>query len=480
MVGMVFQDPESQFCMLRAEDEVAFGLENLSVPRVQMQPRVDRALAEVGLTGLGGTRIERLSGGQKQRLALAAVLVMEPRTMVFDEPTANLDPLSARDFFNRLRQLRGQRSMVIVEHRVEHALELADRVLVLGPDGAPAAFGTPQEVLRARWRELAAGGVWLPEVAELALEKSPLTGTVPLSVDEAATQLAGWQPPTGPRSRRTGATVPAVQVRGLTFGYSEEPNVLRDVNCELPEGRLTAIVGPNGSGKTTLVAHLAGIHAPPAGAVMVFGRDGRTLARHPDPQTVGFVFQNPEHQFLTHRVFDEVAWGLRRLRLPEREIVPRVEAELASLGLAHLGVANPYSLSGGEKRRLSLATALVLTPRLLVLDEPTFGQDRATSAALATRLRSLVDGGTTVVIVTHDMRLVATEADHVVLLVGGRVAYQGPPARLLADDALLARGRLVRPPLLELARRLGIDDPPLTLASVAGWLMSTKTARAVA
>jgi energy-coupling factor transport system ATP-binding protein len=182
------------------------------------------------------------------------------------------------------------------------------------------------------------------------------------------------------------------------------------------------------------------------------------------------VFQNPEHQFLTRRVFDEVAWGLRHLHLAEREIIRRVDAELTSAGLGQLADANPYQLSGGEKRRLSLATALVLQPRLLILDEPTFGQDRATSAALTARLRGLLEAGTTVVVVTHDMRLAATEAHHVVLLVGGQVAFEGGPTELLADDTLLARGRLLRPPLLELARRFGLSNPPLALAGVDGWL----------
>ena len=170
-MGSVFQDPEAQFCLLKVADEVAFGLENLGVPREQMKPRIEHALAQVGLGGRGDERIERLSGGQKQRLALATALVMEPRALVFDEPTANLDAVAAADFFTWVRHTRGEHTLVIVEHRVEHALPLADRVLVLDRDGSTLALGRPREVLRDCWAQLVEAGVWLPEVTELALRR---------------------------------------------------------------------------------------------------------------------------------------------------------------------------------------------------------------------------------------------------------------------------------------------------------------------
>jgi energy-coupling factor transport system ATP-binding protein len=351
-------------------------------------------------------------------------------------------------------------------------LPLANRVLILGHAGAPIALGRPEQVLRENWSVLDEAGVWLPEVAELALRLGErVSGPLPLTVDDAAVYFGGWRPEIPTPRRRSTSGRAAVTVRALSFTFPAGPAALRNVTTDIAQGALTAIVGPNGSGKTTFVSHLAGILAPPSGSVHVFGRDGRAVARHPEPTQIGFVFQNPEHQFLTRRVRDEVAWGLRRLKLPEAEVNERVDAELAGLGLLHLADVNPYKLSGGEKRRLSLATALVLHPRLLILDEPTFGQDRATSAALVQRLGELVDGGTTVIVVTHDMGLVASAADHVVLLVDGEVAYDGRPFGLFADSRLLQAGRLQRPPLLRLARQMGISDaPPLALATVNGWL----------
>lgn len=460
-VGVVFQDPEAQLCQLVAEDEVAFGLENLGAPREEMRPRVEGALESVGLGGMGGVRVDRLSGGQKQRLALAAVLVMEPRVLVLDEPTAHLDPRSAREFFERVARLRGERTLIIVEHRVEHALPLADRVLVIGPDGAPVALGETRSVLAERWQELRTLGVPIPDVTEVALRRGGAGGgreRVPLTVDEAAETLADWRPAEpGARTAAAGASREvAVRVNGLTFRYPAGVMALRDARCSVPAGRLTAIVGPNGSGKTTLVAHLAGILRPARGIVEVLGRDGHHLARHPEPELVGFVFQNPEHQFMTSRVFDEVAWGLRLKRLPEGRVEAEVEAQLSRFGLTHLGGANPYTLSGGEKRRLSLATALVLRPRVLILDEPTFGQDARTGAALIADLEGLTAEGVTVIAVTHDMRLLASHAEHAILLVGGRVAFEGRPEALLSDGALVEEGRLELPPLIQLARRLGV------------------------
>ena len=229
-VGTVFQDPDSQFCMLDLQDEVAFGLENLCVPRERMASIVDEALEREGLAGLGRERSDRLSGGMKQRLALASVMALEPEILVFDEPTANLDPLGARRFLDRLIALRGRRTIVIVEHRIRRILPAADLLLVLGADGRPLAFGEPRQVIEEQGGMLIEAGVWLPEVTEVAIrarEAGREIAELPLTVEEAVERLELPEAHAARPAAPAGETEPAVSVRGLSHRYPTRGLVLR-------------------------------------------------------------------------------------------------------------------------------------------------------------------------------------------------------------------------------------------------------------
>lgn len=461
-VGVVFQDPEAQFCLLTVEEEVAFGLENLGVPPDEMPGRIAAALELVGLAELRERRIDRLSGGQKQRLALACVLAMGPEILVLDEPTAHLDPQAAADLFATLARLKaaGRHTIVVIEHRLDDLMPLVDRVLLFGPEGRLLAEGTPRELFAAYRQELDRFGIWIPQVTELAFrlaEAGVEIGRLPLTVEEAAETLAPrlgrarrhWLPLVDPPERQ-----PAVEVRRLSYRYPSGPQALDEVSLAIPEGSFFALVGPNGAGKSTLALHLVGVLEPPPEAVWLLGRPLRAYRRQELPRVASYVFQNPEHQFLTGTVYDEVAFGLRVQGLPEREVEARVRAVLEEFGLAVLARAHPFTLSQGEKRRLSVATALVLRPRLLILDEPTFGQDRRTTALIMGRLRELVRSGGTVVAITHDLRLVAEEASAAGVLVAGRVAFTGTVVELLGSAPLLGQAGLVPPPLVRLGQSL--------------------------
>jgi energy-coupling factor transport system ATP-binding protein len=510
-VGLVFQDPDAEFCMLRVDDEIAFGLENLRVAAAEMPARIARALDLVGLTGAEKMRIERLSGGARQRLALACVLAMDPPVLVFDEPTSNLDPAGAEEVFAEIARLkaRGGRTIVIIEHRLDHLMGVVDRVLVLGPDGSLVALGAPAEVLRWHADDLERFGVWIPQVSEVAnrlVRRGVHLETYPTTVDQAvrafgplvreapepvradrvtAPEVGGsTSPARGSSADRsepvarswvanattveakvrgreravaageTAPAPPAIHIAGLTCVYPNGKVALRDVTLSVPAGRFVAVVGPNGAGKSTLAAHLIGAVRPPAGAVRLFGRDVRTTPPEALARLVGYVFQNPEHQFVARTVFEELAFGLRVRRVPEPEIAARVEAMLADFGLAALGLANPFTLSHGEKRRLSVATMLILGQEVLVLDEPTFGQDRQNTVALMAKLVDLHHAGRTIVLITHDVRLVAEYAEEVAVLIEGAVAFAGPTDDLFRDPALQERAHLAPPPLLELGRKL--------------------------
>jgi len=277
----------------------------------------------------------------------------------------------------------------------------------------------------------------------------------------------------------------------LSYRYGKGPWVLRDVSLTVKAGDFCAIVGPNGAGKSTLARHLIATLRAPRGTVFLGNRDVRDLSAMELASTVGYVFQNPEHQFVARTVFDELAYGLRLRKLAEHEVRSRVDAMLAEFGLARLALANPFQLSHGEKRRLSVATMLILEQQVLVLDEPTFGQDRRNAEMLLSICEQLHRTGRTILMITHDMRLVAEHARTVVVLVDGDVVYTGEPQGLFADDALMRRAQLAPPPMVELERRLLADNRlvaagscsrvlPATVESVATMLTGTLARERVA
>ena len=381
-VGLVLQDPDAGVVLSRVGDDVAFGCENLGVPPSQMPARIAEALDAVGLDVALDRSTAQLSGGQKQRLAIAGVLAMRPGVVLLDEPTANLDPAGVREVraaIERTVAATGA-TLIVIEHRTEVWADLMTRVIVLDAAGGLLADGDPDEVFAAEGTALAAAGVWVPghdiELPRLAMgvDAAPVLSAHDLAVS---------------RDRRT-----AVRA-GLSFG--------------VPAGAATVITGPNGVGKSTLALTLAGLLPEFAGEVLAApeleGRRGRRPSQWRSRELltrIGTVFQEPEHQFLAQTVRDELAVGPRALRRDTATVDRIVDGLLERLGLAHLARANPFTLSGGQKRRLSVATVLASGPRIVVLDEPTFGQDRLGWISLVHLLQEEIGRGTAVVTVTHD------------------------------------------------------------------------------
>ncbi len=429
-VGIVFQDPDSQLVMDRAEDDVAFGLENLAWPLEAMRRRVPEALSEVGLLGLARRRSVHLSGGEQQRLALAGVLAPGPGVLVLDEPTANLDPAGAAAFVERLGRIRAARSatLVLIEHRVDEVWPLADRILVIGRDGQPVDLGEPDEVVGRQGARLVREGIWLPVAIERTLRDREI----------AATPAPTASPPGASAALGRADAAPLAEVRAAAFAYQRGVPVLDEVDLRLAPGERVALVGPNGSGKSTLARLLVGLLRPDRGRVRLGRADPARLRAADLARQAGYVFQDPEQQFLTDRVIDELTLGLRPA---ERDLVPALAATL-DLPLERFAERSPYTLSGGEQRRLSLACTLVRRPRLLVLDEPTFGQDRSGYEGLLAILRQRVEAGTCVIAATHDRRFVANFAGRVIVLERGRVVADGPAA---GPDPALAGSASVRP-----------------------------------
>jgi energy-coupling factor transport system ATP-binding protein len=493
-VGVVFQDPSSQFTMLSVDDEVAFGLENLGVPRAEMPARVMQALAVVGLEDRAAWRIDRLSGGQQQRVALAAALAMRPRVLILDEPAALLDPRGAAEVYRHLARIAraGDTTLVMVEHDLDKVVPgLAERCLLLDATGAPVGDGTTEETFAqaASAQRCADLGVRLPAPVALALALGGSDERLPLDVDAAADWLlarrqaqqvlrdAVLQPRPTPGERVV------LRARDLWHRYAGPASsyqALRGISLDLHEAELVAVVGANGCGKTTLLRALSGLLRLERGTVAVDGVDLAATGAYAAARLVAHVFQNPESGFVAATVADEVAYGPRRLGWSQAEVAPHADAALARFGLTALARANPFTLSQGQKRRLSVAVALTLGPRVLVLDEPTFGQDGRSALALMDEIAALCDQGLAVVVATHDLGLVAETADRVVALCDGRVVCDGTPSGFLADGDLLALTRQEEPPLarvLAAARRLGADVPPVLrwrdLAALCAAVQST-------
>ena len=481
-VGLVFQDPESQFCMLKVDQEVAFGLENLSVPCDEMHSRIVDSLRRVGLADREHERIEQLSGGQKQRLALACVLAQRPEVIVFDEPTAQLDPSAAQEVVAMLGELRsqGDHTLIIVEHRLDELMQLVDKVLVLNSDGQVIAFGTAREVMRDQVEWLIRAGVWVPQVSELAsqLAKRGLhLDPFPMTVAEAAAALRPHA-----IARHSAQIVDsqspqptAIQTRELIYSYPlREARVLDGVTMDIRAGELTAIVGANGAGKSTLARHLVGILKPSPRTVWLNGRDAAEIPVRQLTALIGYVFQYPEHQFIGKTLLEDVGFGVRRAGASRADAEDRARAMLARFGLEQLAPASPFTLSHGEQRRLSVASMLVLGQRVLILDEPTFGQDRRNYEQLLDELSRLAEEGITVVAISHDMRLVAERVSHVLVMAEGQLVYDGAPRHLFstANAHLLDRACLVPPPLWRLSQALGLASPLVRVDEFVGSLVS--------
>jgi energy-coupling factor transport system ATP-binding protein len=394
--GFLLQDPDSQLVMSRSGDDVAFGPECHGVPPDQIWPRVDEAMDAVGF-GYGRDRATAaLSGGEKQRLALAGQLANRPGLLLLDEPTANLDPDGAalvRAAVAAAAVAAGS-TLVVVEHRVEEWLPIIDRVVVLG-DGELVADGPPDDVFGRHRDALAHMGVWVP-------------GTV---VPAAAP--------------RTVATSPVLHAEGVSYRHRGAlSDAVGATTLSLRAGEALAVVGANGSGKTTLAMMLAGLARPRTGSVLAPDSDRPLHQRRPASlvRAVGTVFQQPEHQFVRPTVRDELVQAPKRLGWSAARSAARADDLLDRLGLSALAEANPFTLSGGQQRRLSVATALSGAPPALVLDEPTFGQDARTWRELLRLLREVRDAGTALVTVSHDRAFVTALTDRVLPMADGTVA----------------------------------------------------------
>ncbi len=448
--GLLFQDPEWMFATLRVEDEVAFGPENLKLPKTEIHQRVERALQTVSLSRFRHHLVWALSGGQIQKLGFASVLAMEPPLMILDEPTANLDPATTYAVHELILRLRQQgKTIVLVSKDLDEFIAEADQVLYLS-ESKMIAQGEPRQVIRQAGLHMLQVGVWLPEPTEIGLrlrEKGKLDReTLPLTVAEAKQAFAHltFAPPSDQIPKAVEGGEALIEAENLQYAYNPKVTALRGVSFSVRRGEIVAIIGQNGAGKSTLAKLLVGLLKPTGGVLRLFGKDASQwkvaeLANH-----IALVFQNPEHQFLCDTVFEELSYSLLAKGITHlSEIQARVVDTLRQLDLQDDAQTHPFALSEGAKRRLGVATMLVGGgAQVLIVDEPTYGQDRRMTERLMDYINQLRQQGITVIMITHDMRLVEAHIDRAIVMAEGRILYDGEPQTLFTLEEVIRQANL--------------------------------------
>ncbi len=474
-VGIVFSSPANQLSASKqtVREELAFGLENLGIERGEMDTRIDDVLERLGIAELAEREPFALSGGEQQRVAIASIVTMGTKVLVLDEPTAQLDPAGTADVGALLDELaRGGTAVLCVEHDPV-ILGRMDRVAVLdagrlvGVDmpgvalssGLAGTVGLPSPTL-VRLAE--AGGIDASAAFDVAAVAAGLRlrdgkpSAPPIEHGEGrASPADGWSPA---RARPTAKA----EIDGLTFAYPSGVQALRGVTLRLDPGESVAILGQNGSGKTTLVKHLNGLLRPDAGEVRLDGRSTRGVRVDQLAATVGFVFQNPDDQLFERSVEREVGFGPRNLGFDTALVSQLVDVALAATGLTAERATNPYDLDLSRRKLVALASVVAMDPAILVLDEPTTGQDPAGIARIAAVARAWRDAGRTVVAITHDMEFAAANFDRIVLMRSGQVIADGRPNDVLAarNADLLASTGLRPPPAALVAAAIGLSGVP--------------------
>ncbi len=492
-VGLIFQNPDNQIFALTVEKDVAFGLENLGIPKELMLEAIDWALEKTGISHLRERGTHELSGGQKQRLSIASILAMRPKLLVLDEPTSFLDPLGAIRIFKVLEALNRDHgiTIILIEHRVDLASQYVDRVILVS-DGRILRTGTPEEVFTLEETRLT--GVGIPKILELSKrlnQRGLAFEPLPLSPDSFIEQLERNIPPMD--VRRVKKTVvqdlegftgehnmsPIIRVEDVSYTYPSGVQALNGVSLTIHKGEFVAIMGENGAGKTTLVKHFNGLLRPQEGRIMVDGVDVSQVSVASLSRKVGLVFQNPDDQLFSENVESEISFALNNFGFEKEVVEKRVDWALNLLNLEQYRKSSPFILSGGERKRVALASVLAWDPEIVVLDEPTIGQDYAQKELLRHFLMQLRTQGKTTIIVTHDVEFVAECKPRIVLMADGGITADGSTKEIMTDAEAMERASVSPPEITKIFSRLshhGLPGDVLGVDEAVDMLMRLKEA----
>jgi energy-coupling factor transporter ATP-binding protein EcfA2 len=430
-IGTLLQDPERQIVSSYVQTEVAFALENLGIPREEILPRVDETLERVGIFHLRDRETFSLSGGEKQKVALAGILIARPQILLLDEPLASLDPVSAREALQLFRRLADEGiAVIIVEHRVDDVFAISPEEVLYLDEGRLAYAGDTKGLLQVvDYRRIK-----LPaEIVLARARKDPPPSFKPVT----------------PSSSRE----PIVSFNNVSFRYAESsPFVLNKINLSIYPGDIIAILGPNGAGKTTLVKHTLGLLKPTEGKVCLEGRDTKKISVAQAAHTVGYVFQSPSQMLFADTVRQELSFGPRNLRMAPDEITGNVEWAIKSVNLVEEMETPPLALSFGQQKRISIAAVLAMRSKILMMDEPTAGQDYWNYTAFMDAILQM-PGYDAILFITHDVDLAVIYANRVLLVSDGRLIADGKPEEVLDNNRLLTKSRVLPTSLLRLNQK---------------------------
>jgi energy-coupling factor transport system ATP-binding protein len=474
IVGVMSQDPETQLFNPSVEDEIVFGACNYGLPVDTIRERTERLL---DLTRLGHHRRKNphnLSGGQQQACALASILAFEPLVLVLDEPTSNIDPIGSQQVLDLVAQLAREenRTTLLVEHKIEELADLVDEMIVIDR-GEILHRGTVREVLE-HVEYIDSVGLSVPQVTLLCARLRTAGWSVeelPIGVEEAVRVLSSLVDPDAlnrapeppPRRAQHESDEVVVSIGGLSHVYQDGTRAVHDVDLEILRGEFVGILGQNGSGKTTLVKHFNALLKPTEGTVTVAGLDTRKASIAEMALAVGYIFQNPDAQIFKMKVEEEIAFGPQNVGLSKEEVGRRIKEAAEDLEISHLMDKNPFFLSKGEKQRVAVAAVMAMRPDILVLDEPTTGQDFKRAKEIMDLAVRLHDEGQTVVVITHDMNLAAEYCDRVVIMEGGRVLLDAPTREAFLAEEELNASSLRPPQVTVLGKALGYRHAWLTV-----------------
>lgn len=480
-IGLVLQDPETQIFGRTVDEDTAFGPRNYLVPRDEIKERIKSALDKVRLDGYEKRQTSQLSGGEKQRLAIAGILAMDPSIIILDEPTSELDPIGREEIYSTMVSLQKdqKKTVVAVEHSSQEISEKADSIVVLS-DAHVVWLGSPKDFFRELDLVERYGIKPLPVSKvgwELYKKGFIAKEEIPLSVDDAYALVVklldgrklGFSPAEAPRQERT----KLIEVNDVHYQYDKSKEALKGVSFDIYEGDYVALIGQNGAGKTTLAKHFNSLFKPTSGRILVCGKDTRNEEPNTLAEQIGYVFQNPDNQIFSTSVYKEMEYGLKALKLSEEEMSKRIHEIAKLLDIEKVLEEHPFSLGKGERQRVAVASILVLKPKILVVDEPTTGQDWDGIQNMMKLIDELHANGTTIVMITHDMDVVATHANRVIVMAKGSMVADGSVRDVFKQEKALKDAYVARPQIPELSERLGLESMALTAQELGDALIST-------